>query len=842
MIRWHDPSCRRPAVSVASGIPCCNYCFAIAIVEQETIVTDSSVPLNKSSHSSPWPSCLISGSQTISKRSTQHGESEFRTDSQESLFPTLPSEDHIRLVRLDAGRIDGLLHVDLEVVHIYNQPAQLFEILSYTSANESEGSDSSHIVFVGKYWDIVYVSYNCQQALRFCRNQDFDRLLWVDLLCIDQANLKEKSQQTSLRRELCLKASKVVAYLGEETSDGREALEFLKSMAITVQEMRTGHEHINEVNRRALRILLERPLFTRLWFLVEVLLARNLELVCGAQSAPWPKAPFALAHEDVPIPDWFFKGEKWYGLTDRDLLPILSQTSSYKCSDPRDKVFAVLSLISQSELDPDYTVSVEKIYIGLAAYLIAVCSSMDVLEFAGLNVKTFDVPCWVPDWSQALSTFSQVLSASDQDLNRKRNKLPGARHVLFHDYLAFKCESHLSVATPILRTCSIRICGLQGSIKRNRGYVHISMALDKRATLFVSFLDRGYEEGPDSLFLLGGCKSPVILREGSAPGSYLLVSACALSLGRPPSNWLLPWASSRVTQQISILRLSSEEKSLIREVHLVIEQTRRQSVALDDTIPVPFSSARDKVFSFSLCLFTGLPELDRQLWRTWEKFNTELGWMFRDQQATWLLLQLLNNLDAAEIQGQGQIKIDRCYEFLALKYSGVEYPSTYAWDLSRFVWSFLKRLDPEQATQKPQCTPTPILKIMMKSLLQIQQWAATTEQLLKIFEYTQTVLGSCWESFPGSHLPQKWVGNYENFNKAVGTDLHQNITDLRPSLDLSCHWDIQEFEDNARARDRLWDVELPPELEPTIDNNMAVHAGFRSLGLELYDERIIDIV
>lgn len=80
------------------------------------------------------------------------------------------------------------------MVYIYNQPAQSFEILSYISANESEGSDSSHIVFIGKYWDIVYVSYNCQQALRFYRNQDFDRLLWVDLLCIDQANLKEKSQ------------------------------------------------------------------------------------------------------------------------------------------------------------------------------------------------------------------------------------------------------------------------------------------------------------------------------------------------------------------------------------------------------------------------------------------------------------------------------------------------------------------------------------------------------------------------------------------------------------------------------------------------------------------------
>lgn len=202
MIRWHDSSCRRPAVSVASGIPCCNYCFAIAIVEQETIVTDSSVPLNKSSHSSPWPLCLISGSPTIPKRSTQHGESEFRADSQESLFPTLPSEDHIRLVRLDAGHIDGLLHVDLEVVHIYNQPAQSFEILSYTSANESEGSDSSHIVFVASTGTLFTCHTTVNRRFAFVGTRILtDSYGWTYYALIRQI-LKKKSANLLEKRTL----------------------------------------------------------------------------------------------------------------------------------------------------------------------------------------------------------------------------------------------------------------------------------------------------------------------------------------------------------------------------------------------------------------------------------------------------------------------------------------------------------------------------------------------------------------------------------------------------------------------------------------------------------------
>lgn len=166
MSRWHYLSCKRPDVSVASGIPCCNHCFAIAIIEQKTRVIDPPLPPNDSSHVSLWPSCLNSNSPDISEESIEHGDSEPRTDSRENQFLKLPTKDHIRLVSLTAGPFDSMLHVDLEVVNIHNCPPGSFEVLSYASVNENEDSESPHIVFVGKYWDIVHVSNNCQQALR----------------------------------------------------------------------------------------------------------------------------------------------------------------------------------------------------------------------------------------------------------------------------------------------------------------------------------------------------------------------------------------------------------------------------------------------------------------------------------------------------------------------------------------------------------------------------------------------------------------------------------------------------------------------------------------------------
>ncbi|PWY85601.1 hypothetical protein BO83DRAFT_443532 [Aspergillus eucalypticola CBS 122712] len=741
MSLWHSSSCKRPDASVASGIPCCNHCFAIAIIEQERELTDSPLPLNDLSHISLWPSCLNSDNTIISEESTEHGDSEPPTDSEESPFPTLPSKE-----------------CQLNHLKSYHMPR----------ANENEDSDNSHIVFVGKYWDTVHVSYNCQQALRFIRNQEFDRLLWVDSLCIDQANLKVKSQQTSLKRKICQRGSKVLAYLGEETSDSREALDFLNSIAVTGSE----------------------------------------------------------------------------GLTDRELLPILAQASSYECSDPRDKVFAVLSLVSQSELKPDYTVSVESVYTGLSAYLMEVCNSMDVLELAGLTIKkTFDLPSWVPDWSQAVSTTATPISTTNQRLNRKNNKVSGSGHVIFRSYLAFDSESHLSAATPILRTCAIKVCGLSGSIKRGPTRVKIRMTLDERATLSVSLPDRGYKKGQDSLFLLGGYNNPVILREKSVTGSYHFVSTCALSLRQPPtSRWLLPWASERPNERYIVSGLSPEENSLIREFHLLMEQTTHQSVITlgDDELPIPFASVRDRVFNFSLYLQNPLPKLEKQLWDKWEDSNREFGWMFRDQHATWQFLRQVNYSEVAGGQGEFEMLVDKFDDIQTTLYCGVKLPWTYSWDLCRIIWSFLRPLNPEQVAQGPQWTP--VLGRMMTAVPKIIEWTETTEQLLKLFEYSQTIFGASWTSFPGNELPQKWIENYENFYKILDMDMNYFVADLRTSLDLSCHWDVREFELIARVRCRLWDLNLPPELESGSASNIAVHAGSRSLGLELYDEQMVDIL
>ncbi|GKZ25214.1 hypothetical protein AbraIFM66951_000557 [Aspergillus brasiliensis] len=76
-------------------------------------------------------------------------------------------------------------------------------------------------------------------------------------------------------------------------------------------------------------------------------------------------------------------------------------------------------------------------YTGLTTYLIKICSTTEVLELAGSRRKNFDIPSWVPDWSQALSTSGTAISSGDEDLDWKDDEVTGLGHVVFNNCLPF---------------------------------------------------------------------------------------------------------------------------------------------------------------------------------------------------------------------------------------------------------------------------------------------------------------------------------------------------------------------------------------------------------------------
>lgn len=55
--------------------------------------------------------------------------------------------------------------------------------------------------------------------------------MWIDAICINQAETEERNAQVSLMREIYEKAERVVVWIGEEAAESNRAMSFLKEMA-----------------------------------------------------------------------------------------------------------------------------------------------------------------------------------------------------------------------------------------------------------------------------------------------------------------------------------------------------------------------------------------------------------------------------------------------------------------------------------------------------------------------------------------------------------------------------------------------------------------------------------
>jgi len=84
--------------------------------------------------------------------------------------------------------------------------------------------------------------------------------MWVDAICINQVDQKEKEDQIPLMAEIYAKARRVVVWLGEAGGDSDQALEEIR---------RAGEKSASllgaESSKEAIRQLLERPWFQRIW-------------------------------------------------------------------------------------------------------------------------------------------------------------------------------------------------------------------------------------------------------------------------------------------------------------------------------------------------------------------------------------------------------------------------------------------------------------------------------------------------------------------------------------------------------------------------------------------------
>lgn len=335
-------------------------------------------------------------------------------------YPPLAQKYDIRLLKLSTSPSGDHIHGELEVVDLVY--SRSFEALSYTWAGETGDNSKPKHIFIGAYWDIIPITENCDSALRLLLSKGHLDV-WVDSICINQQNPYERSHQVSIMREVFSKASQVLIYLGPDANDSDEAMEALSSISqLKPQDPRVK---LSDTQAVGLQYLFGRRYFFRIWVIQEVAMARRVTLYCGEKGVSWEsfgalRIPSRYTR-DVP---WLVKYGQGVAITmaqPDQLLQLLDATSNCAASDPRDNIFAVLGLLRDGVFEglvPDYLLSTEQVYIGIASYLILRHNQTDILSYPKRRPSL--LPTWIPDWSVYRPTNISMADDDDDYIIRAR--------------------------------------------------------------------------------------------------------------------------------------------------------------------------------------------------------------------------------------------------------------------------------------------------------------------------------------------------------------------------------------------------------------------------------------
>ncbi|KAF4440036.1 hypothetical protein F53441_12407 [Fusarium austroafricanum] len=122
------------------------------------------------------------------------------------------------------------------------------------------------------------IGENLYAALSHLRDRSIERTIWIDAICINQRDPKEKGQQVQSMAKIYTKASRVIVWLGGATPDSGQALEEIR---IAAEQRMKPSPTKPSINESAILRLLEGPWFQRIWVLQEVAAARHVLIKCG---------------------------------------------------------------------------------------------------------------------------------------------------------------------------------------------------------------------------------------------------------------------------------------------------------------------------------------------------------------------------------------------------------------------------------------------------------------------------------------------------------------------------------------------------------------------------------
>ena len=126
-----------------------------------------------------------------------------------------------------------------------------YEALSYVWGNPHETLP----IYVDE--DQFLVTVNLYAALLRLRDPSFERIIWVDAVCINQADKQEKEHQIQSIVKIYSQAHRVTVWLGQAADNSDRAVEEIRAAAGN----NSTNPSNNETIQQAILTLLQRPWF-----------------------------------------------------------------------------------------------------------------------------------------------------------------------------------------------------------------------------------------------------------------------------------------------------------------------------------------------------------------------------------------------------------------------------------------------------------------------------------------------------------------------------------------------------------------------------------------------------
>lgn len=354
-----------------------------------------------------------------------------------------PAHDHIGPIECDFATIDlNGASLDYEAVsYCWGPPVEGWQL--YDESLRLRGVEMT-------------IKGNLADALRRFRYQDRERRLWVDALCINQEDHAERADQVAMMAQIYAKAARTLVWLGEDSDEFDGAIIISACKAIDVNgssfaAMSTEREKWTKQQHQALDAILEvssaweagdplitkrfneleyliataaeafihRRYFTRRWILQELFTSKSAVVHCGSHSIEW--AVLTKGCKRLPIQTQrpapvdpgtdllqvgvYLEALDTYSSPTQDLMWCLRYFGQSQCSDPRDRIYALLGFSSGADIvSADYTIPPEQVWMRVGLALLEDGVSGLLVTTAAEQLyqgyeRTAMIPSWLPDFS-----------------------------------------------------------------------------------------------------------------------------------------------------------------------------------------------------------------------------------------------------------------------------------------------------------------------------------------------------------------------------------------------------------------------------------------------------------